>query len=114
MRVVGDLRDGQLDHAPALMTHTLRWLYGAASVKSVADMMATLLAPENESFRLALVLYARANGIPLEPEHLDALRTSVFDTEAPDLGPLLVVGVTELRERYGDEGMEGALRTMAR
>jgi hypothetical protein len=111
--VVTDILDGTLDNPPALMTHTLRALYGMAGIRTVAEMIGTLLAPENESVRLALVLYARANGVPLEPEHLDAVRTSLLNTGSPDLGPLLVVGLAELRKRYGAEKWENILQAMA-
>ena len=62
--VVVDLTDGVLNNPPTIMTHTLTWLYGVATVRRVAEMGRTLIAPENKSVRLAIILYARAHGIP--------------------------------------------------
>jgi hypothetical protein len=111
--VVVDLLDGTLDHPPALMTHTLTWLYDVASVRSTIEMIRTVIAPDNETVRLALVIYARANGIPLEPGDLDVLSNTVLNPDAPDLGPALSTGVDRLRSRYSQPQLEQILRRMA-
>jgi hypothetical protein len=111
--VVIDLLDGTLDHPPALMKHTFTWLYETATVRSTIEMIRTLIAPENESVRLALVLYARANGIPLEPGDLDMLRDTALNADNPDLGPALNATINRLRSRYSPADLEQVLRRMA-
>lgn len=108
--VVADLFDGSLDHSPTVMTHTLAWLYDNATVATTAKMIHTLL--ENETVKTALVIYARSNGIPIEPQHVDTLRNSVFHSGSPDLGPILMAGVQQLFTRYSQPRLERLLQSM--
>ena len=102
--IIGDLLDGSLDNPPVVLRHTFTALYRFASVASTARMIADLLDPENETVRLAILVYARANGVPLDEGDLELLRTSVFGTSQPDLGPVLVRAFERLeKERGGDE-----------
>ncbi|HUM14209.1 MAG TPA: hypothetical protein VL086_00840 [Candidatus Nitrosotalea sp.] len=102
---VRDLLDGHLDRPPHTMSHTLRWLYGNAGAAAVAEAVRRIIAPENETARLAILIYARANGIPLTPEGLDALYNGPLNTADPDLGPALAAGVDALAARRGDRGV---------
>jgi hypothetical protein len=111
--VVVDLLDGRLDQPPGLMTHTLRWLYETATVRSTLVMIRSLIAPDNASVRLAIVLYARANGIPLQPGDLDTLSATVLNSDNPDLGPALAVAVDRLRQRYPQTDLEHILQRMS-
>jgi hypothetical protein len=100
--IVADLlADGDLDQHPALMVRTLGVLFRFASVASVAATLADLVRPENKSVRLALVAYARANGIPLREADLDLLRSSLLQTSHPDLGPLLAAAVQRMVDERG-------------
>ncbi|MBW2268740.1 MAG: hypothetical protein JRH16_09190 [Deltaproteobacteria bacterium] len=94
--ILADLRDGKLDDPPVILGHTFRALYGFASLRTTAETIQELIKPENESVRLAIVVYARANGIPLEDGDLDVVRETVFNPDAPDLGPALTRGVERL------------------
>lgn len=87
--IFADLSDGKLDDPPVILGNTLSALYGFASLGSTAEMIQELLHPDNRSVRLAIVIYARANGIPLEDGDLDVVRESLFNPENPDLGPAL-------------------------
>jgi len=109
--VVQDLlADGKLDHPPAVLTHTMRELLEIATLGTTLRMISNLIAPENQSVRLALVIYARANDIPLEDKDLDLLRKDLLDTPNPDLGPLLAEAVNRfIQERGADTALE-ALR----
>jgi hypothetical protein len=95
-KLFAQLRDGELDDPPAVLSDTLGVLYETASIAAISEMIRTLLAKDNETFRLAIVLYARAAGIPIEEVDLDILRESAFNTDEPDLGPTLVRAVERL------------------
>ncbi len=108
--VLADLADGSIDNPPLILRRTLRCLYGFATIASVFETLHTLLAPDNESVRLAVLLYARANGVPLEQADLDRVR-ALFAPDAPGLGPALVAGLERLRKHAGTDG---ALRILSR
>jgi hypothetical protein len=86
-----------------LLRNTLGRFYDVATLREIATLLRALFAPENETARLALILYARANGVPITQQHLDVLRDSVLNVENPDLAPILEAGVGFLRERYQDQ-----------
>ena len=112
-RIAEDLLDGRLDRPPSPFTNTLRWLYGGAAPSAVAETVRRIIAPDNETARLAVLLYARAHGIPLTPEGLDALRDGPLDSRDPDLGPALVAGVRVLAAlRGGEAGVIAVLRRL--
>jgi hypothetical protein len=112
-RIAGDLLDGRLDRPPGPLTNTLRWLYGHAAAAAVAETVRRIIAPDNETVRLAILLYARTHGIPLTPEGLDALRDGPLDSRDPDLGPALAAGVRALSaQRGGEPGVIAVLRRL--
>ena len=114
VRVLEDLlADGKLDHPPAVLTHTMRCLLGFATLGTTAHTISDLIAPDNRSVRLAIVIYARANGIPLEESDLDLLRTQVLDTPTPDLGPVLVAAMSRFIDRSGKAQVLATLQQVA-
>jgi hypothetical protein len=108
-KVFAQLRGGELDDPPAVLSHTLRALYVTASLAAISEMIRTLLAEDNETFRLAVVLYARSAGVPIEAADLDVLRSSVFNTDEPDLGPTLVHAIERLERNLGRNLMSETL-----
>ena len=108
-KVFTELRGGQLDDPPTVLTHSLRVLYATASIAAISKMIRTLLAKDNETFRLAVVLYARSAGVPIEDADLDVLRESAFNTDDPDLGPTLVRAIERLEESLGRNFLIGVL-----
>jgi hypothetical protein len=108
-----DLLDGRLDSPPSPLTNTLRWLYGHAAAAAVAETVRRIIGPDNETARLAILVYARAHGVPLTPEGLDALRDGPLDSRDPDLGPALAAGVRALAtQRGGERGVIDVLRRL--
>jgi hypothetical protein len=97
---------------PELLNDTLRVFYQQGTFRSVAELLNELLAPENESLRLALVLYARANGIRIRPEDIDLVRTHLLDPDNPNLGPLITAGVRFGVDEYGRPRLERILRKL--
>lgn len=113
--LAADLLDGQLDRPPSPLTNTLRWLYGNAAATAVAETVRRIIARDNETARLAILIYARAHGIPLTPEGLDALHDGPLNPRDPDLGPALAAGVQALTaQRGGEQGVVGVLRRLRR
>ena len=94
--IFADLSDGKLDDPPVILGDTLGALYGFASLRSTAETIQELIKPENESVRLAIVIYARANGIPLEDGDLDVVSETLFNPDDPDLGPALTRALQRL------------------
>ena len=108
-----DLLDGQLDRPTSPLTNTLRWLYGNAAAAAVAETVQQIIARDNETARLAILIYARAHGIPLTPEGLDALHDGAFNPQNPDLGPARAAGVQALAAQHGGaRGVLGVLRRL--
>jgi hypothetical protein len=97
--VLTDLLDGSLDQPPGVLDHTLRALYRFASAEATVRTVHELLG--NETVRAAIVLYARSNGVDVQPKDLDTLRQSVFNADDPDLGPAFAVGWERLKEGHG-------------
>ena len=111
--LAADLLDGHLDRPPSPLTNTLRWLYGNAAATAVAETVRQIISRDNETARLAILIYARAHGIPLTPEGLDALHDGPFNPQDPDLGPALAAGVQTLTAQQGGEpGVVGVLRRL--
>jgi hypothetical protein len=114
LRVLEDLlADGKLDHPPAVLSHTMKCLLGFATLGTTAHTISDLIAPDNRSVRLAIVIYARANGIPLQESDLDLLRTQVLDTPTPDLGPVLVAAMSRFIDRSGKGQVLATLQQLA-
>jgi hypothetical protein len=110
-RVIADLLDdGDFDRQPAILTETMRTLYGFGTIATTAETLRALLA--NDSVRFAILIYARLNGVPLESGDLDAVRESL-DPAHPDLGPLVARGAARLVDQYGKGGAARLLSKMA-
>ncbi|MGI9432186.1 MAG: hypothetical protein ACR2PQ_08235 [Myxococcota bacterium] len=109
--VLSDLRAGHPVTRPELLTRTLRRLYATATLAAIVGTLRVWLDPDHEAVRLAILLYARAHGLPLEPKDLDALLIAL-DTENPDLGPLLIAAWDHLEARLGRPGLSGVLASL--
>jgi len=107
------LDDGKLNHPPGVLRHTMASLLGFATVATTTHTISDLIAPNNRSVRLALVIYARANGIPLADSDLDVLRDNVFNTDRPDLGPVLVTAVDRYLSTQNQGQLLNALQQLA-
>jgi hypothetical protein len=108
---LADLADGRPESPPVRLTRTLRVLFEVATLAATAQTVRTWLDPENETVRLAILLYARAHGLPLEPDDLDAVRTAL-DAANPDLGPLWIAAWDHLEARLGPPGLAAVLASL--
>lgn len=109
-----DLADGTIDHPPRILDRSLRELYGEASIEATVGAVRTLVRRDNRSIRLAILLYARLNGIPIEERHLDTLHDDVLNPDDPNLAPALEDAVDVLVQRHPGAGEAlGVLRRFA-
>jgi hypothetical protein len=109
-----DLADGTIDDPPRVLDRTLGTLYGEASIARTVAAVRSLVARDNRSVRIAILLYARLNGVPIEERHLDRLHDEVLNPDAPNLGPALQDAVDLLvRRRGGPSGMQDLLARLA-
>jgi hypothetical protein len=107
-----DLQDGEINSTPKVMTHTLRGLFRQSrSLKTLVETMRTLISPENETVRLAIIIYARSQGISIEDRDVDAVYQALDPTN-PNLGPLLLDAFDYLERQHGVKSAKKILRRM--
>ena len=97
--VLEDLRDGRLDMRRRILSNTLRVLLARANLALVISTVRSLIGPENQTFRLALIVYARSQGLDIDERDVQAL-LDALDPNDPDLGRLLDRGLERVREQY--------------
>ena len=98
---IEQVREGKLPEDPVILDNTLREIYSNSEVGYTIDIISALLAPENESIRIALLVYARLNGINLEQKDIDIIRDTILDRENPNLGSLFSYLIPENLIRLG-------------
>jgi len=96
--VLVNLRGGRIDQE--VLTNTLRVLLASAAPQAVGNTVRTLIAPENRTVRLAVMVYARLHGVDIDEEDLDAVHRAI-DPANPDLSPLFAQGLTRVRDKFG-------------
>jgi hypothetical protein len=99
-RQIVQIQSGQPIEPPDLLNNTLAGIYALPEVGDLIDTANALLDEENKSLRIALLIYARLNGINLEQQDIDKVRATVLNRKNPDLGSLLIyLGDRETRSR---------------
>lgn len=106
--VIVDLRDGRLDGRRRILTNTLRVLLAEATPGALVETIGALIGPENRTLRLAVLVYARTQGIDLDEEDLDALHRAL-DPANPDLGVLVDRGLERVVDTYEDAALAVAV-----
>jgi len=115
LRIVRALAEGRLPDPPRpLLVHGFRQVLAKATLPATRETLRRLLSPECEPVRLVLVLYGRANGIPVEPTDLDAMSDAVLRPAEPKLGDALVRALGRLERSLERDALIRALRRMAR
>jgi hypothetical protein len=87
-----------------LFRHTLRALHRSQTFTAAAGVLRRVTQPTNRTARLAIVLTARAHGVPMQAGHLDMLQRAI-DRDDPDLGPLVMAIVETLARMYGRDAV---------
>ena len=67
---IEQLKAGNPPDAPEILNNTLKTIYSTPDVGNTIEVVNALLTPENEFFRLAILVYARLNGINLEQKDI--------------------------------------------
>jgi hypothetical protein len=92
------------DEPRGLFRHTLRALQRSQTFTAAAQLVRRVTRPENRTARLAIVLTARAHGLPARTELHDLIQRAI-DRGDPDLGPLLIAVVEGLAQSYGRDAI---------
>jgi hypothetical protein len=74
----------------------------------LVETIRALIGPENQTLRLAVLVYARTQGIDLDEEDIDALFRAL-DPANPDLGVLLDRGLERVTAPFEDASRALAL-----
>ncbi len=82
-----------------VLNDTMKGIYALPEFGDMIGTAHALLGKENESLRLALLIYARLNGINLKQEDIDKVRETVLDSKDPDLGAFMMHAFTN-KERF--------------
>ena len=86
---IGLVKAGDPPDDPEILDRTLQTIFSAPEIGNTIDVISALLAPENESLRIALLVYARLNGVNLEQQDIDKVRDTILVSDDPNLGSLL-------------------------
>lgn len=105
---VGDLAGGQ-QHV-SVPSDTLQALYELNGVRTVAGTAYDLLGIKTVA--LALVIYANIHGAQIDLGTVEAVRQSILNVNAPDIGPLLTEGAAYMKSRYGGDEAGALLKKL--
>ncbi|GJL49737.1 MAG: hypothetical protein NPIRA01_09640 [Nitrospirales bacterium] len=102
------LDNGKLDRQPVILNNTVKVIFQQAAPFQIAQTLQTLLG--NETVRLAIIIYARSEGIQLSQKELDAVQEAL-DPNDPDLGALVFPAFERFRK---DIGLSNGLKMLER
>ena len=95
-----------------ILQETLREFQELPPVGRTAAMLRGVLARENRTVRLALILYARSHGVSeIDDDTIDKV-VLALDPAHPDLRPLLLEAADRLRTKYGPGQASMAVRRL--
>jgi hypothetical protein len=92
-----------------LFRHTIRAFHRSQTFTAAASVVRRVTQSTNRTARLAIVLTARAHGVPTQAGDLDLLHRAI-DRDDPDLGPLLIAVVEGLAQMYGRDAVRLLLK----
>jgi len=77
----------------------VRVLKSRAVPRDAAETLRALIAPKNRTVRLAMLIYARTQGVDIDEHDLDAMYRAI-DPANSDLAPLLNRGLARVQSQY--------------
>ena len=95
------LQDGRINTQPPILNNTIRVIYAQATIFQIAKTLNALLG--NDTLRLAIIIYARSQGVNISQKDLDLVREAL-DPNDPDLGSLLAPAYSRLARDFGKDG----------
>ncbi len=75
---------------PAILNNTLKTLFHIAIIGDAINTANNLFSEENQSLRIALLVYARLHNVNLEEADIDEVRNTILNTDNPQLGAFLL------------------------
>ncbi len=103
------LKKQELCEAPKVLQHTLKVLFESPTISVTKETVNVLL--EKQSIRLAVILYAKSNGIDIDQEDIDAVQ-SVLNEPEPELGKFFSIAINRMVEKHGLDEAKTKLETM--
>ncbi|MDD5410280.1 MAG: hypothetical protein PHF31_02535 [Methylobacter sp.] len=84
------IKSGKQAKNPEILNNTLKTIFQIAIIGDAIDTANSLFSEENQSLRIALLIYARLHKINLEEADIDAVRVTILNKDNPQLGVLLI------------------------
>lgn len=96
-----------------LFVNTLKVLNSGALGSIVSDTVKAFINKDNKTMRLAIIAYARLNGINITEDNLNTLE-STLSKDNPDFYPLLAGALDTMKKEYGIQDLNNQLSEMKR
>lgn len=109
IQCLDNLKKQETCESPKVLQHTLKVLFDSPTVSVTKETVNILL--EKESIRLAIILYAKSNGIDIEQEDINTVQVILNDQE-PELGKFFTVAINRMIEKNGLDETKSKLETM--
>lgn len=88
--LIGSIKSGKQPENPAIFNNTLKTLFHIAIIGDAVNTANALFSKDNQSLRIALLIYARLHNINLEEADIDEVRNTLLNTDNPQLGAFLL------------------------
>jgi hypothetical protein len=102
---------GNADDKAQVLSYTLGAFKRLAITKRIFTLLRSMLSKDNRSARLALILYARANGVKISEDNIDSVYTAL-DPDDPTVGLRLGQALEFLAQEYGADAAMKILRRL--
>lgn len=111
VKCLKNLNKEPICESPKVLQHSLKLLYENPTVSEIIVTTNRLL--DKESVQLAIILYARANGIDIEKEDIEAAQ-QILSTEDPELISFFRTGYDRLIEKYDINEVKRKIEAMGK
>ena len=99
--LVASIKSGKPPKNPEIFNNTLKTLFHIAIIGDAVNTANTLFSGENQSLRIALLIYARLHNINLEEADIDEARNTLLNTDNPQLGAFLLYAASNATRLMG-------------
>ncbi|MCX7067878.1 MAG: hypothetical protein NTW85_09330 [Methylococcales bacterium] len=87
---IKSINSGKSPKNSGIFNNTLKTLFHIAILGDAVNTANDLFSEENQSLRIALLVYARLHNVNLEEADIDEVRNSLLNTDNPQLGDFLL------------------------
>lgn len=81
-------------------------------IKTAGETAKIFIKPDNKTFRLAILVYARTHGINIEEKNLDDLYNYLESNNEADFNALVHGGINTMKDQYGVTDIEQVLQSV--